>query len=148
MLKSTPIVVLDDDVEEHVMIQQIFESLQVKSDIRYFTNAEEALEYLRSTTDSPFIIFCDVNLPKTDGLEFKRQIDNDEQLRKKSIPFVFYTTSAKQKEVNIAYQSLILQGYFEKPNDPVQAKNLIKLILEYWYHCKHPNSFLQQTTLR
>jgi CheY-like chemotaxis protein len=45
----------------------------------------------------PFVIISDINLPESSGMECKQQIDNDENLRLKSIPFVFLSTSISKK---------------------------------------------------
>lgn len=141
MLKSTPIIVVEDDKDDQDLMQTILKDLKVSSPVLFFSLCEDAFRYLKTTSDVPFIIFCDINLPKQDGLQFKEQVDKDKQLRKKSIPFVFYSTSTNQKSIDKAYSTLNIQGFFEKPNSYGEAKQLVKLVLEYWYHCKHPNSF-------
>jgi quinol monooxygenase YgiN len=73
-------------------------------------------------------------------VEFKRQIDNDAQLRAKSIPFVFLSTYADKKAIDTAYKEMTVQGFFEKSSHFSQLKNVIKLIMDYWAICKHPNS--------
>ncbi len=64
----------------------------------------------------------------------------DEFLRKKSIPFVFYSTSARKESVVKAYDMMV-QGFFEKPQSLIEIKTTIKLIMDYWKLCKHPKSF-------
>jgi response regulator RpfG family c-di-GMP phosphodiesterase len=81
-----------------------------------------------------------VNLPKQNGIEFKRQIDEDPQLRAKSIPFVFLSTSIDRKAVNVAYKELTVQGFFQKPNSFNELTAVIKLLMDYWKLCRHPNS--------
>ena len=103
-------------------------------------NCNDALNYLKTTADQPFVIFCDVNMPGLSGIEFKRRIDDDQQLRRKSIPFVFYSTSVDQKTVNEAYTQMTVQGFFQKKNSIEAIKNAIRLILDYWSECKHPNT--------
>jgi hypothetical protein len=36
---------------------------------------------------------------------------------------------------------MMVQGYFEKPQSLSEIKETIKLIIDYWKLCKHPNSF-------
>jgi response regulator RpfG family c-di-GMP phosphodiesterase len=82
-----------------------------------------------------------VNLPKENGVEFKSRIDDDKQLRKKSIPFVFYSTVVTQKIVNDAYTQMTVQGFFQKGHQFEEIKRVIKTIFDYWTICKHPNAF-------
>src|SRR5687768_5619094 len=103
MAKEGPILIIDDDTDDHETLEEIFRELNVENKLLSFTRPTEAFLYLKTTEDKPFIIFCDVNLPEQNGVEFKRQIDGDPELRRKSIPFVFYSTSVDQRSVNIAY---------------------------------------------
>ncbi len=52
-------------------------------------------------------------MPIMNGLELRRHIQENEGLRKKSIPFVFLSTAARPKEVEEAY-NLTVQGFFVK----------------------------------
>ena len=73
------------------------------------------------------------------GLELRRRINADEKLRQKSIPFVFLTTGATHHYVQEAY-NLMVQGFFKKENNFRQIQNTIRMIIEYWLICRHPNS--------
>jgi CheY-like chemotaxis protein len=139
MAKAGPIVILEDDADDREVFEEILKELNVRNIRVWFTRCDDAFDYLKTTTDQPFLIFSDVNLPKQNGIEFKRQIDSDEQLRKKSIPFVFYSTSVAQKLVNEAYTKMTVQGFFQKANSYDEIKTTVKLILDYWSICNHPN---------
>src|SRR4051812_10197046 len=108
-MKSGPIIVVEDDADDEEIFKDILKELGIKNKLIWFRSCDFAFDYLKKTTGQPFIIFCDVNLPKLNGVEFKEQIDNDPQLRKKSIPFVFYSTSVNQKTVNEAYMQMTVQ---------------------------------------
>ena len=138
-MRSGPIIVVEDDIDDKEIFDAALQELQSANKIIWFNNCYDAWDYLKTTTDSPFIIFSDVNLPKKSGLEFKKQIDEDNQLRKKSIPFVFYSTSVNQDTVNEAYTKMTVQGFFQKSNRFEEMKQTIKLILDYWRVCRHPN---------
>ena len=139
-MKSGPIIVIDNDIDDQEVFKDILESLEVSNKVISLDDCNDAFAYLKSTTEQPFIIFCDVNLPGLSGTEFKRQIDKDPQLRKKSIPFIFYSTSVNQKTVNEAYTQMTVQGFFQKKNSIGEIKNAIQLIINYWQECKHPNA--------
>jgi CheY-like chemotaxis protein len=141
MRKSTPIILVEDDPDDQELMRSIVLDLGIESEVKVFSLCEDAYEYLVTTKDTPFIIFSDVNLPRVNGVEFKERIDNNPELRKKSIPFVFLTTTTNQKDVNHVYGTLSVQGFFQKPIGYAEAKELVRMVLSYWYHCKHPNSF-------
>lgn len=140
MAKFGPIIIIEDDTDDKDIFEEILKDLEVTNQIIWFKRCEEAFDYLKTTTDRPFLIFSDVNLPKQNGIEFKRLVDNDEELRKKSIPFVFYSTSVAQKLVNEAYTKMTVQGFFQKASSYEEVKETIKTIIDYWQMCKHPNT--------
>jgi hypothetical protein len=69
----------------------------------------------------------------------RKIILDDERLRKKSIPFIFYTTSINANEIDLAYE-LTVQGYFKKPSDLHDMKTTLKMLYDYWCVCRHPNN--------
>ena len=135
-----PIIIVEDDKDDRDIIEEVLEELNIPNEIVWFKRCVNAFDYLKTHTNQPFLIFCDINLPGLSGLEFKRQIDADKELRKKSIPFVFLSTSTDKKYVDEAYIEMTVQGYFQKANSYVEIKNTVKAILEYWKICKHPNA--------
>jgi DNA-binding NtrC family response regulator len=139
-MRSGPIIVVEDDIDDKEIFEAAVGELQFTNKIIWFNNCDEAWDYLKTTTDSPFIIFSDVNLPRQSGLEFKKQVDEDPELRKKSIPFVFYSTSVNQDTVNEAYMKMTVQGFFQKGNRFEEMKQTVKTILDYWRICRHPNT--------
>lgn len=139
-MKSGPVILIDDDADDKDVFLDILKELGVPNPVIWFQNCDEAFAYLKKTSEQPFIIFCDLNLPGLPGLECKRKIDDDKELRKKSIPFVFCSTTADQKTVNDAYTQMTVQGFFQKPNSYNEFRNMVRLIMDYWDQCRHPNS--------
>lgn len=139
-MKSGPIIVVEDDADDKEVLEGILRELKVSNKLVWFRKSNEAFQYLKTTSEQPFIIISDVNLPIENGIEFKRRIDNDPYLRHKSIPFIFYSTSVGQKTVNEAYTQLTVQGFFQKGSSYDEIKKHINLIVHYWQVCRHPNN--------
>lgn len=139
-MKSGPIILVEDDADDKELMEEAIKDLQIRNQLIWFKNCDKAWDYLKTTSDQPFIIFSDVNLPGQSGIDFKKQIDSDEQLRRKSIPFVFYSTAVNQHIVNEAYTQMTVQGFFQKSNGYDEMKYNLRLILDYWRACKHPNT--------
>ena len=139
MATGGPIIIVEDDEDDKSIFHEALEELCITNKLIWFTNGPDAFEYLKVTKDKPLIIFSDVNLPKQNGIEFKRHVDNDQHLRLKSIPFVFFSTSVEQSAVNEAYRQLTVQGFFQKSYKFQEIKHTINLIIEYWKTCRHPN---------
>jgi CheY-like chemotaxis protein len=140
MAKSGPIILIDDDHDDKDLFLFVINKLEIQNEFLYFDNCVNALGFLQTTTKQPCIIFCDINLPRMTGLEFKKIIDADKELRKKSIPFIFYSTSVDQKSVDEAYLEMTIQGFFEKGSSIEIIRRDIERILDYWLRCRHPNS--------
>lgn len=140
MLFQDPVIIVEDDPDDQAILKGIFADLNINKELKFFSTASEALAYLNTTSDQPFLILSDVNLPGTDGTAFKKLINENEFLKRKSIPFVFYSTSSRKESVVKAYEMMV-QGYFEKPQSLSEIKTTIKLIIDYWTLCKHPNSY-------
>ncbi len=134
-----PILVLEDDIEETELLSEILRKIGIQNEVKFFDSGDVFLEYLQTTSDQPFIILSDVNLPRINGLEVKKTINDSDFLRKKSIPFIFLSTTAATKAVEQAYD-LNTQGYFVKQPKIDAIERHLRIILEYWRECKHINS--------
>lgn len=138
MNKSGPLIVIEDDLEDQEILKMVFEDLEYKNEVIFFGDGVKALAYLTQTSVEPFIIFSDINMPKLSGLDLRAQVHQNEDLRLKSIPYLFFTTSADQQHVIDAYSKSI-QGFFIKPFDYGELKETLKCIIEYWSRCISPN---------
>jgi len=140
MSKQGPILWLEDDDEDQQIIREALEDIKPTQEVKFFKRGEELLSYLRDLDGQPFLIMCDVNMPGMNGLQVRDQINKDEALRKKAIPFVFFSTTAREHDVQRAYD-MVVQGYFEKGNNYNELRSRLKRIFDYWNDCKHPNSY-------
>jgi len=139
MAKHGPIVLIEDDTDDKQVFEMMLKDIGVKNPLKWFRNTKEGTEYLNETDEKPFLLFCDINLPGDNGLQFKKSIDENKVIRRKSIPFIFYSTSAQQSTVNEAYLELTIQGFFQKEGDYNENKENIKCIVHYWMRCRHPD---------
>jgi CheY-like chemotaxis protein len=138
MNKTGPIVVIEDDADDQEILDEIFKKLDYKNPVIYFSDSEEALKYLVETKTKPFIILCDINMPKLTGFELREKVRTNEDLNLKCIPYLFFTTTSSQKAVIDAYSQSV-QGFFVKPNSIEKLERTIKRIIEYWQECEAPN---------
>ncbi len=141
MKKASQIIIIEDDPDDKDFFEQAFREVGVLNPIRHFTTCLPAMDYLSATTEQPFLIISDINLPGISGLEMRRRIAANPALKRKCIPFVFLSTSNTKSNVDEAYE-LSVQGYFEKPADFNELKSFLKMIAEYWSVCLHPNDSL------
>lgn len=139
MALQGPIISIEDDEDDQQLIEMAVNQLAIPNQLRFFQNGQEALDYLRTTQEQPFLILCDVNMPVMNGLELRKVINEEEYLRRKSIPFVFLTTAANQHTVQFAYDETV-QGFYKKASRFEGLKEQVQLIVNYWRSCIHPNS--------
>jgi CheY-like chemotaxis protein len=138
MNKSGPIIIIEDDLDDQEMLSEVFHRLDYKNEIIFFGDGEQALDYLIDTDIEPFIIFSDINMPKLNGMELREKVHQNEDLRLKSIPYLFFSTVAEQENVIDAYSKSV-QGFFIKPSKFEELMDIIKTIVEYWQKCVSPN---------
>ncbi len=140
MAFNGPIIVVEDDRDEHDLIKACIQDAGYLNEVRWFQNGREAIDYLCTTAEQPFIIFADIRMPVMNGLELLSRINKDEALRRKAIPFVFLTVAVSTALVNEAYR-LAAQGFFVKKGNYTGLKDLLALILNYWKQGCHPNTY-------
>ena len=138
MNRLGPIIIIEDDLDDQDILQEAFTALDYGNKVMFFTDGYAALKYLTDSEVEPFIIFSDINMTKLNGIELREKIHQNEQLRLKSIPFLFFSTSTEQRHVIDAY-SKSAQGFFIKPSSFEEIKDTLRTILEYWLKCVSPN---------
>ncbi len=138
MNKNGPIIIIEDDNDDQKILAEIFDELEYKNKLVFFSDGEQALIYLTETDLEPFLVLSDLNMPKLNGMELREKIINNEDLRLKCIPYLFFTTVAEQTHVIDAY-SRSIQGFFVKPNNYEKLKKVLIKIVEYWQECESPN---------
>lgn len=137
MNKKGPIIFIEDDIDDQEVIADVFKKLNYANEVKFFSEGEKALEYLTATDIEPFIIFSDINMPKLNGIELRDKVRENEDLKIKSIPYLFFTTTAEQHYVVEAYSKSI-QGFFIKPINYDEIMDVMKTIIEYWLKCVSP----------
>ena len=138
MNKQGPVIILEDNLGDKILYQEAFKELEYRNEIIFFTDGQQALSYLNETDIEPFIVLSDINMPRLNGMELRGRIYENEKLREKCIPFLFFSTSNNQKDVIDAYSKSV-QGFFIKPSSYDRLLIVIRTIMEYWIECLSPD---------
>lgn len=140
MNKSGPIIIIEDDQDDQLVLKMVFAELEYANEVVFFNDGETALDYLKDDNIYPFLILSDINMPKLDGFRLRDMVHTNESLSKKCIPYLFFTTTVNQKAVHDAY-TMSAQGFFVKPTDYDVLVSTIRKIVEYWQECYAPNNY-------
>jgi CheY-like chemotaxis protein len=138
MNKNGSIIIIEDDKDDQELMADVLKDLDYKNEVLFFGDGEQALTYLTTNSVEPFIVFSDINMPKLNGMELREKIHNNENLRLKCTPYLFFSTSSEQQHVIDAYSKSI-QGFFVKPRTYADLIRVLKLIIDYWKECVSPN---------
>ncbi len=128
------------DVDDKFLVSNALADIGCKSEVINFDTGYELIEYLRNTDERPFLILCDLNIPKISGLELREKINADDHLKKRSIPFIFLSDSVNPKDVDDAYLSLV-QGFYLKPPTYEELKDQLAYICGYWERAILPGRY-------
>ncbi|HMJ46409.1 MAG TPA: response regulator [Ferruginibacter sp.] len=137
MNKNGPIIIIEDDHDDQELFSNALKELDFSNEIIFFGDGDEALDFLNSTKEKPFIIISDINLPKLTGIELREKVYNNEELKMKCIPYLFFTSSRAQATIIDAYSKSI-QGFFVKPSSYKELTRMLKNIILYWKDCEAP----------
>ena len=138
MNDSKPILLVEDDQVDAMMVERALGELEVASQLVRTTNGEEALEYLRTekSNKKPCVILLDLNMPKMNGVEFLKVAKADDELKK--IPVVVLTTSKDEQDIVESFK-LSVAGYMVKSVNYKKFVEAIRAIDLYWTFSELPN---------
>lgn len=140
---SGKIILVDDQLYEKGLLELALEEKGWEVQLEYFKRAEEALDYLEETLDKLFLIISDIDMPKMNGLEFKKAIDTNFGAYRKSIPFIFASNSDSREIINEAFLYRV-QGFFRKASTVTEQAEMLDIIIKYWIVCNHPNKYFEK----
>lgn len=123
------ILFIEDDNIETMKLQRTVSKLETKHNITEAKNGEEALNFLKSDSDLPDIIFLDLNMPRMSGIEFLQILKADDVM--KYLPTVILTTSENRADLLECYK-IGIAGYILKPLKYEDYASKITKVLDYW----------------
>jgi CheY-like chemotaxis protein len=136
-MNNGPVFIVDDDEDDQQIVKEVWQDLEYKNELLFFDNAEAVLHRFKTDPVVPFLIVCDVNVPKMGGFELKRRVLESDALYYKSIPFIFWSTQASREQVKKAYD-LRVNGFFIKENRLADVKTSLAIIVQYWFRSVVP----------
>lgn len=115
-MKKNIILLIEDDQLDVISVQRSLNRLELEYELYTAFNGIEGLTILREKLDSheplPEVVLLDLNMPKMNGIEFLKELRNDERL--KHLKVFVMTTSGEEADRKAAEQ-LGVSGYLIKP---------------------------------
>ena len=130
-MNNNPIYIVDDDEDDQQIIKEVVAELSLANELKFFYTAEAVLNELRKSDLIPFIIISDINLPGMDGFTLREKILTETSMSDKSIPFIFWSTTASDAQVKRAFD-LSAHGFFIKGRTFKELKEELGEIISYW----------------
>ncbi|MGB2982278.1 MAG: response regulator [Candidatus Bipolaricaulia bacterium] len=133
-LEKMKVLVVEDNANDVTIIKRAMRKSDVKCELHFARDGEEALDALHQKGDfvdtpRPDLILLDINLPKINGLEVLERVKADERLRR--IPVIVLTISEREEDMVKAYDSGAA-SYMTKPVDSKDFERLIQTVQDYW----------------
>ena len=140
--KIINILLVEDDEVDVMNVKRAFKKYKIGNPLFIAGNGIEALEMLLSHNGEPpqvpesrRLILLDLNMPKMNGLEFLKEIREDEKLKR--TPVIVMTTSDEDKDRIEAY-NLNIAGYILKPVTFTNFAEVMVALNKYWTLCEMP----------
>ena len=130
MRNSRPIMLVDDDDVDSIIVQRAIAELKVTNELIRRVDGEDALTYLRDESNPmPCVILLDLNMPRINGFEFLKIAKADERLKR--FPVIVLTTSDVDQNIVDSFD-LGVAGYIVKPVDYKQFVEAMRTVDMYW----------------
>lgn len=132
------LLIIEDSDEDFEAFGRFIKKSAITNPVYRCIDGEDALDFLYHQGEyqdyrqapRPSIILLDLNLPGTDGREVLEQIKQDEKL--KTIPVIVFTTSSNPKDIETCYRFGV-NSYILKPMNVNKSKEVMQLIIDYWF---------------
>jgi CheY-like chemotaxis protein len=118
--------IADDDPDDVDLFQEALSEIDRSITCTSMKDGKELLDTLaHQRSESPDVIFLDINMPEMGGWECLQQLKLHH--RAKNIPVIMYSTSSAQRDVQKAIESGAL-AFYEKPSNYTQLKEFLHVI--------------------
>lgn len=125
MSNDIRILVVDDDKEDHLILEDYFLESGIDQNVKFVENGLRAIEYLEGITDDtalPKLIVLDLNMPLLNGSQTLLQLKQNNRF--KNIPVIIYSTSESDNE-NRKCLSFGAVDYLVKPVTMEEGQRMV-----------------------
>lgn len=107
---------IEDDYVTNIYNEIVFSKIEGVKEVRVFGDSIKALFEIKAAEQKPHIIFLDINMPKMNGWEVVKNIEESPYDFLANPYYVFMlTTSLSQVDRKKSDESPLVKGFIEKP---------------------------------
>ncbi|RQG98654.1 response regulator [Natrarchaeobius oligotrophus] len=129
------ILLVEDNPGDVRLTREAFKELSVDVELCVATDGKEALDLLSERRDVrpasvPDLVLLDLNLPRMDGFEFLRKIEEMPPFGQ--LPVLILTSSTASEDVLESYD-LAANAYLTKPTGPDEYTSMVRSVVNFWF---------------
>ncbi len=133
------IVVAEDNASDRLILQEAFDEIDVRVELRFVDDGEDLLDYLQNRnrhagerSPRPTLVLMDLNLPRMNGHDALKALRADEALR--FLPVIVLSTSDSPKQIAQAYDSGA-NAFIVKPSPFEDIVQMLRRFCAFWLAC-------------
>ncbi len=131
------ILLIEDDRDDELLMQMALKDSNIQHELLVIRDGVAALDFLYGTGEyagrdlsvMPSLILLDLKLPKMDGVEVLRHINDHKRIR--VIPIVVLTSSSRDEDMTECYR-LGANSYIQKPMNLHDFVDVVRQLGDYW----------------
>jgi CheY-like chemotaxis protein len=124
---SKPVILYaEDDFDDFDAIKEALEQLSRNFTLIHVKNGLEAIEYLKTSEQTPDLLVLDLNMPVMNGKEVLIWVKEEAGL--KDIPIMIFTTSSREEDVKLCQKYHCT--FFRKPTLYRDLLHIVQTMLQ------------------
>lgn len=118
------ILLIDDEYISNLIVSKYLDAIGKKNYV-IKKNGREALDFIGTLPEGyiPQFIFVDLRMPIMDGFEFLKHFQ--ERFNTEGVHIYVLTSSINQSDMTQAREYAIIEGYIQKPINPLHLKEIL-----------------------
>src|SRR5688500_18646269 len=96
--------IINDDADDQELIDEILKELAPGHKGVFFNTGEEFMKALDESEEAPFIILCEVNLPRSNGFVIRQHMLDQPNSKFHGVPFIFWSSGTSENQIKEAFE--------------------------------------------